>query len=85
MGLCAAFWIAAFFATAFFCTPPQKSWYSEIPGRCGDSHEFYTGYAVTDLIIDVIVISLPLPVLWKLQLPLGRKVALIAIFALGFL
>jgi hypothetical protein len=85
MGLCAAFWTAAFFATAFFCTPPRKSWYSEVPGRCGDSHKFYTGCASTDLVIDVIVIMLPMPVLWNLQMALAKKVALTAIFALGFL
>jgi len=85
MALCASFWIASFFATAFFCTPPRKIWHSEIPGHCGDTHKFYTGCASTDLVIDIIVIFLPMPVLWKLQMRLAKKIALMAIFALGLL
>lgn len=85
MGLCTAYWIGCFFSYAFFCTPVKKSWYPEIPGHCGDSNMKYIAAASVDLVIDVIIIVLPMPILWGLQLPLARKIALMGVFALGFL
>jgi len=84
IGLCISFWFGAFFATAFFCTPPQKEWYPNTPGHCGDSDKLYAACASTDLAIDVIVIMLPMPVLWSLQLRTARKIALTFVFGLGF-
>jgi hypothetical protein len=84
IGLCIAFWFGAFFSTAFFCTPPQKEWLPDTPGHCGDSDKLYAACAATDLIIDVIVILLPMPVLWNLQLRTAKKIALTFIFGLGF-
>ncbi|KAI0154910.1 hypothetical protein GGR57DRAFT_99933 [Xylariaceae sp. FL1272] len=79
-----AFWIAALFATAFVCTPPQKKWYSDLPGHCGDDQQLNFGIATTDFILDIITFVLPLPVLWKLQLPFMKKVGLSLVFGLGF-
>ncbi|GAP85850.1 putative integral membrane protein [Rosellinia necatrix] len=85
MALVIAFWIAAFFSDAFFCIPPQKSWIPEIPGHCGDSSTIYTVLASTDLSIDIIVIALPMPILWKLQLATAKKISLTFVFGLGFI
>ena len=84
MGLCVAFWIGAFFSTMFFCNPVEKKWLSNVEGHCGDSNALYSGCAISDLIIDVVVILLPMPVLWSLQLPKAKKIALTFIFGLGF-
>ncbi|KAJ5655137.1 hypothetical protein N7507_007087 [Penicillium longicatenatum] len=85
MGLCVAFRIGGFFSIAFFCIPVSKNWYSELSGKCGDSHALYVGCAATDLIIDIITILLPMPVLYNLQLPTRKKLGLMGIFALGFI
>lgn len=34
--------------------------------------------------LDLVIIALPLPVLWKLQLRLKQKALLVCLFALGF-
>ncbi|KAI1124380.1 hypothetical protein F5Y10DRAFT_30950 [Nemania abortiva] len=84
MGLCVAFWIATFFATAFFCTPVQKKWFLDaVPGHCGNDIALYLSVAISDFVIDIIIISLPLPILWGLQLPVAKKVALTIVFSLG--
>ncbi|KAI0602869.1 hypothetical protein F4775DRAFT_530956 [Biscogniauxia sp. FL1348] len=85
LGLAIAFWIAAFFSDAFFCTPPEKAWLPDTPGHCGDNSTIYIALASTDLTIDIIVILLPMPVLWGLQLPTPKKVALTFVFGLGFI
>jgi hypothetical protein len=84
VGLCIAFWVGALFGIALFCIPPQKIWMPYIDGHCGNSNMLYTACALTDLILDIIIFLLPIPVLWGLQMPLNKKVALSAIFALGF-
>lgn len=47
--------------------------------------QMYTAMASADLIIDVIVILLPMPILWTLQLRTSKKILLTAIFGLGFM
>ncbi|KAI1084317.1 hypothetical protein F5B20DRAFT_290990 [Whalleya microplaca] len=84
MGLCGAFWFGAFFGTALFCIPPNRLWYPNTPGHCGDSSMMYTACATSDLGIDVIIILLPMPILWGLQLPTAKKIALTFVFGLGF-
>ncbi|OJJ96331.1 hypothetical protein ASPACDRAFT_16934, partial [Aspergillus aculeatus ATCC 16872] len=63
------------------CQPVAKQWDSSIPGTCIDTVASYYG---TSLGFDIVIIALPLPVLWTLQLRHSQKVALIGIFALGF-
>ncbi|KAI1496580.1 hypothetical protein F5X99DRAFT_424436 [Biscogniauxia marginata] len=84
-GLCVGFWFGAFLATVLFCIPPRKQWLPDTPGQCGDSNLLYTACASTDLGIDVIIILLPMPILWSLQLPRPNKIALMFVFGMGFL
>ncbi|KAF2963061.1 hypothetical protein GQX73_g10515 [Xylaria multiplex] len=85
MAFAIAFWVAAFFSDAFFCIPPEKAWLLNIPGHCGDSSTIYVVLASTDLSIDIIVIALPFPILWRLQLATAKKISLTFIFGLGFI
>lgn len=88
MGLCVAFWFGAFFGTALFCIPPRALWepLERVPdAHCGNNQAMYTACASSDLGIDVIVILLPMPTLWRLQLPTTKKVALTFVFGVGFL
>ncbi|RAK77460.1 uncharacterized protein BO72DRAFT_509303 [Aspergillus fijiensis CBS 313.89] len=68
------------------CQPVAKQWDSSIPGTCIDTvASYYAPYPTgTSLGFDIVIIALPLPVLWTLQLRHTQKVALIGIFALGF-
>jgi hypothetical protein len=84
MALCTVFWVAALFATAFVCTPPQKKWLPDIQGHCSDDQHLNFAIATTDFILDIITFVLPLPILWKLQLPLAKKLGLSLVFGLGF-
>ncbi len=88
-----ALWIVAFlvvgwgvsmtFTSALQCIPIRKSWNPSIPGKCINLHAYYFGQAIPNSITDGIILLLPLPSLWKLQVPRSQKVALIVIFFLG--
>ncbi|PYH93080.1 hypothetical protein BO71DRAFT_291755, partial [Aspergillus ellipticus CBS 707.79] len=69
------------FVLCFACHPLAKQWDTTIPGSCMDTVSSYYG---TSLGFDIIIIALPLPVLWALQLRLRQKIVLVAVFALGF-
>lgn len=49
-----------------------------------DGMSFYVPIGVINLLLDVAIIVLPMPALYKLQIDLGKRISLIAIFALGF-
>ncbi|KAI0514648.1 hypothetical protein F5B22DRAFT_636972 [Xylaria bambusicola] len=85
MAFAIAFWVAAFFSQVFFCIPPQKLWLPNIPGHCSNMVTNKTAVASIDLGIDIVVIALPMPLLWRLNLATAKKISLTFIFGLGFI
>ena len=61
----------------------SKSWNPLEDGTCLPPGPSFTAYAILTIISDVVVALLPLPVLWKLEIRLGKKLGLIGIFTLG--
>lgn len=84
MGLCSALLIASLLATAFFCTPPSRIWFADLDGHCGDRKMLHLGSAVSEIIVDTLILLIPLPAIWHMRLSWPRKVALGGIYALGF-
>ncbi|KAJ5608856.1 hypothetical protein N7528_009423 [Penicillium herquei] len=66
------------------CIPVAKQWNSSLKGHCINTQPFYFALGGTSITLDVIIITLPLPVLWRLQLLTKQKILLVALFALGF-
>ncbi|KAI0197467.1 hypothetical protein F4808DRAFT_295133 [Astrocystis sublimbata] len=85
MALNTTFWVAAFFSNVFLCMPPQKLWLPDLPGHCGNSTTFHIALAAVDLTISILVIALPMPILWNLQMKKAKKVSITFLFGLGFI
>ncbi|KAG9518134.1 hypothetical protein KCU99_g6534, partial [Aureobasidium melanogenum] len=66
------------------CQPIAKQWDPSIPGKCLNALPIYFALGGTSLGWDLIIIVLPFPILRRLQLDVHRKVALFAVFSLGF-
>ncbi|KAI4728928.1 hypothetical protein E4T49_03374 [Aureobasidium sp. EXF-10728] len=66
------------------CRPIAKQWDPSIPGKCLNALPIYFALGGTSLGWDLIIIVLPFPILRRLQLDLRRKLALLAVFSLGF-
>ncbi|KAF7503657.1 hypothetical protein GJ744_003386 [Endocarpon pusillum] len=82
--LVVAYWASTFIRMFFLCSPFAFSWDKTIPnGRCIDVAAAYLSATIINLILDVMVIILPMPVLWRLQMPTGKKVGISAIFSIG--
>ncbi|KAK0385137.1 hypothetical protein NLU13_7615 [Sarocladium strictum] len=69
----------------FTCTPIAGFWDKSITdARCIDNQVQWFSNAGINILTDVIVFVLPLPVIGKLNLARGQKYSLLGIFCLGF-
>ena len=78
--------LASFWDTIFQCTPIEASWNHSIPNvKCQDMEKAALGTGISNLILDVLFIALPIPAIWDLKLAKKIKVSLTGIFLLGIL
>lgn len=76
-------WILYVIFTA--CIPLQAFWDTFIVGTTCHTQAFWKSNDSLNIATNFLTFLLPLPSVWKLQAHWGQKVALLAIFALGFL
>ena len=76
--------IAVFMEAVVLCRPIAYTWDKSIEGTCGNSTKAYEAVGILNLFIDLAIIILPMPSLWRLQLPFAKRVGLTAIFGIGF-
>lgn len=87
IGLVLCFGLANIVVMIFQCKPIPyfwNSWTGEATGTCVDINLFSWIRASIEIIVDVAILSLPLPSVWKLQMRLQDKLQVLVMFALGF-
>jgi hypothetical protein len=68
----------------FPCTPIKKIWNITITeGSCIDRTPVFMATAVLNMITDVLLLILPIPMVVKLHMPRAQKTALICAFSIG--
>jgi hypothetical protein len=67
----------------FICTPISMQWAPTPDGKCEDTVAFYLAFSALTLVFDVIVMTLPFPVLLTSQIQKRKKIVLLGLFALG--
>lgn len=72
-------------SSILLCWPFAYNWDQSIPGHCGNQVLSYIITGAFNIVTDLIVLCMPMPIIWKLQMPRANKVALTIIFAIGFL
>ena len=78
--------IVALFTNVFVCVPASYFWDKSIKGgHCSDIGPIAVGNGAFSTAFDVVIILMPMPHIWKLQIDMRRKIALMAIFAIGIL
>lgn len=85
IGIISAFTIGTVFSSIFQCTPVQYAFNKTLDGTCIDLTAFWFANASFNILSDLVIIALPVPVISKLQLPLKSKIALCCLFAVGIL
>ncbi|KAI1335158.1 hypothetical protein F5Y15DRAFT_258122 [Xylariaceae sp. FL0016] len=81
--LSAGIFLSNFFSFTFQCTPVEKFWIHDADGFCIDQNAFYLASAIINVIGDVAVLALPLPVVWQLHTSKSKKWSLSFLFLLG--
>ncbi|EED22640.1 conserved hypothetical protein [Talaromyces stipitatus ATCC 10500] len=76
--------ITVTFLFIFICVPVQKLWYPDLPGHCINQIGTWIANASSTIATDLVILILPIPQIWKLQLGKVEKVALTLTFCLGF-
>lgn len=79
--------ISFFFATLFECYPIHEVWttfYGQ-PRHCYVYLPMFYATAVTNMVTDLCILTIPLPMIWKLQMPTQQKIAVSGMFLLGAL
>ena len=69
----------------FECSPVRKAWEPLLPGRCIDIIHVGVASGVVNIIYDVILLIIPIPMVWRLQLAKKMKIAVTGIFMTGSL
>lgn len=77
------FAIAFFFAAAFQCQPIEAGWNKALQGKCFNSQTYIEAFASFNIVLDVSILVLPIPMVWTLQREWQYKLALTGVFVLG--
>lgn len=74
-----------FFSFIFACIPREKIWRPTVQGRCINTSIAVAACAALNLISDLAILVTPIIVVWRLQIPVTKKVGASAVFAVGVL
>jgi len=88
IGLATIWGVSFFFALLFFCLPITKyiRYGYQAPGlQCVDPYQLYYSLSISDFLMDLIILIIPIPLVWRLQMKPSQKIGVSAIFALGSL
>ncbi|KAM7193881.1 hypothetical protein V8F33_007567 [Rhypophila sp. PSN 637] len=76
--------ISQILVVIFTCVPVQKFWLPATPGACVELVPFWYANAAGNIVTDVLIFCLPLPVIKSLNLRRPQRFWLLGIFGLGF-
>lgn len=69
---------------AFGCHPISFFWDTTIVGgHCIEQQKLYTVNTALNVTMDFAILILPIPLVWKTQMPLKKRLVVIGLFALG--
>lgn len=75
--------IADILVGAFVCTPVKKMWDTTLPGTCVNIPIFYRYGTLPNAISDLFILIQPLPMVWRLHMPIARRIGLTITFLAG--
>lgn len=81
------YWITIIVVINVGCRPLSYFWmrYTDpsAVGTCIDIPKFFFGNGIAAMLIDVIILCVPIPIVWGLQMPTSQKLAVVSILLLG--
>lgn len=86
LGVILTLWWAAIAVTSWMeCKPLIKTLDPTIPGECpGLGLPYYYALAIINPIFDFIILCLPIPLIWKLYMPVQKKLLVMVVMLIGY-
>ncbi|KAF2651292.1 hypothetical protein K491DRAFT_682314 [Lophiostoma macrostomum CBS 122681] len=78
-----SFYVAIMIVEIFSCKPRERNWNRYLEGTCVDEYAVYISSNALNITSDVIILVLPHMVIWKLQIPMQRRIGISLVFAMG--
>lgn len=79
------FYLANIPVEIWACVPRRKIWQPNLPGRCINNDAVLITGGVVNVVTDWVMVLIPLFWIGRLQMPLLKKIGVLAVFATGFL
>jgi len=83
IGFVVAFGIATTLGSIFQCQPIQRAWNKHLTGHCLDTTAFWYANAAFSILGDLLILIIPMPLVYRLNLPLNQRLSLLVVFGLG--
>ncbi|KAI4180910.1 MAG: hypothetical protein L6R41_006944 [Letrouitia leprolyta] len=77
--------IAGVLTSGLSCRPLATRWNPKLGGECINVTYYWRYISLANIISDVVMLILPLPIVWKLQVSLPQKLSLTVLFLTGSL
>ncbi|KAI8957963.1 hypothetical protein F5Y11DRAFT_360394 [Daldinia sp. FL1419] len=79
-------WIVLSMLVEFFiCQPIEMNWHLGMAGTCGDQKVAFAALSVINIVNQLMILALPLPMILKLQMEWRYKIVTICIFSISIL
>ncbi|RDW67036.1 hypothetical protein BP5796_09785 [Coleophoma crateriformis] len=86
IGLFIILWNASSIIAAFaLCQPFSYNWDQTGEGHCGSQPSYYFWLGIINVITDVLILALPMPFIYNLQMRLQKKLLLLGMFSIGII
>ncbi|BCS24862.1 CFEM domain-containing protein [Aspergillus puulaauensis] len=78
--------IVSFFVLLFSCSPISyywDMWDGEHTGKCMSHDKILVAHSVSNIVLDVLIVAIPMPTLATLHMPLEKRLGVCVMFAVG--
>ena len=65
------------------CIPIIGFWNKAVPSSCVNTLKYYIGVGVPNVLHDLALLILPIPLIWNLKMHVSQKIAVTFTFAIG--
>lgn len=78
-----AFYLCFLIVPTVACQPRTKIWTPQLPGKCLEVTQLYLASAIFNFLSDIAMLSVPILLIWRLQISKRRKIGITGVFCTG--
>ncbi|KAF2653721.1 hypothetical protein K491DRAFT_780101 [Lophiostoma macrostomum CBS 122681] len=71
------------FVKAFQCKPIASFWIPSLDGHCLENHNIFISDCISAIVTNLIILCTPVPIIWKLNMTMRKKIGSTLAFAAG--